>query len=96
MVLEIATSQIVDGQTEAFEAAFKEAAPILAEMKGYIRHELQRCMEDTHRYALLIEWQTREDHTIGFRQAPGYQRWKELLHHFYVPFPTIEHFVKVA
>jgi hypothetical protein len=25
---------------------------------------------------------------------PG-QRWRELLHHFYDPFPTVEHYVEV-
>jgi heme-degrading monooxygenase HmoA len=95
MVLEIATIQIVDGQCAAFEAAFKEALPILEGTPGYISHSLQRCMEDSHRYALLIEWRTREDHTVGFRQGPNYAKWAGLLHHYYVPFPTIEHFVKV-
>ena len=33
-----------------------------------------------------------EDHTIGFRQSPEYQRWRGMLHHFYDPFPTVEHF----
>jgi hypothetical protein len=37
-----------------------------------------------------------EDHTVGFRESPGYQEWKALLHHFYDPFPTVEHFELVA
>ncbi len=41
---------------------------------------------------LLVRWRTREDHTEGFRGSPEYQRWKELLHHFYDPFPTVEHY----
>ena len=36
-----------------------------------------------------------EDHTVGFRGSAGYQRWRELLHHFYDPFPVVEHFVDV-
>jgi heme-degrading monooxygenase HmoA len=96
MVLEIATIQIVQGQTAAFEIAFQEATPILTASHGYLSHALQRCMEDSHRYVLMIEWQTREDHTVGFRQGPQYAKWAALLHHFYVPFPTIEHFVKVV
>ena len=31
-------------------------------------------------------------HTIGFRQSQQYQEWKQLLHHFYEPFPTVEHY----
>jgi heme-degrading monooxygenase HmoA len=44
---------------------------------------------------LLVEWQTLEDHAVGFRQSTNYQEWKRLLHHFYDPFPTVEHFTRV-
>ena len=33
-----------------------------------------------------------EDHEVGFRQSPQYLAWKRLLHHFYDPFPVVEHF----
>jgi len=39
--------------------------------------------------------ETLEDHMIGFRQSAEYQEWKRLLHHFYDPFPTVEHFETV-
>ncbi len=64
-------------------------------MPGYVTHELQQCLEKENRYALLVTWQTLEDHTIGFRQSPEYQEWKKLLHHFYDPFPVVEHFKKI-
>ena len=32
---------------------------------------------------------------MGFRQSPQYQRWRELLHHFYDPFPTVLHYAAV-
>jgi heme-degrading monooxygenase HmoA len=96
MILEIAQLKIRPGQCVAFEAAFAKAAPIIAGMAGYIEHELQRCLEDDHRYALLVKWQKLEDHTVGFRQSPQYQQWRALLHHFYDPFPTVEHFASVA
>jgi heme-degrading monooxygenase HmoA len=61
-------------------------------MSGYVSHELQRCLETPDRYMLLVRWQQLEDHTVGFRQSPEYQQWKLLLHHFYDPFPTVEHY----
>jgi heme-degrading monooxygenase HmoA len=64
-------------------------------MHGYIRHELQRCLELPDRYLLLVWWETLEDHTIGFRGSAEYQEWRRQLHHFYEPFPTIEHFTVV-
>jgi heme-degrading monooxygenase HmoA len=96
MILEIAQLQIRAGQCVAFEVAFAQAAPIIASMKGYIEHTLQRCLENDHRYVLLVKWQTLEDHTIGFRGSSQYQEWRKLLHHFYDPSPIVEHFSQVS
>jgi heme-degrading monooxygenase HmoA len=95
MILEVAILDIRSGLTTEFEAAFKTASPMITSMPGYISHELQHCLENPHRYILLVRWQTLADHTIGFRQSPEYQEWKALLHHFYDPFPTVEHYLNV-
>ncbi|MBI1879463.1 MAG: antibiotic biosynthesis monooxygenase [Chloroflexi bacterium] len=92
MILEVAILNVIEGQVAEFEAAFKQAAPIIASMRGYLSHELQRCIKVPNRYVLLVRWETLEDHTIGFRRSPEYQEWKRLLHHFYAPFPTVEHY----
>lgn len=96
MILEVAILNIRPGQETEFEQAFVQASPIIASMPGYMTHELQRCLETSNRYILLVQWQTLEDHTIGFRTSPAYQEWKRLLHHFYDPFPTVEHYQRVA
>ena len=70
-----------------FEEAFRRAEPIIAGMKGYLSHSLSKCMEKTHKYLLLVEWETLEDHTKGFRGSPDYQEWKALLHRFIHHFP---------
>ena len=95
MILEVAMLDVRPGEEPGFEAAFVEASAIIASMPGYIRHSLQRRIESPVRYLLLVEWVTLEDHTVGFRGSPEYQRWKELLHHFYDPFPVVEHFKPV-
>jgi heme-degrading monooxygenase HmoA len=43
-------------------------------------------------YLLLVRWGALEDHTESFRQSENYALWRELLHHFYSPFPVVEHF----
>ncbi|ACO46660.1 antibiotic biosynthesis monooxygenase [Deinococcus deserti] len=96
MILEIARPTIRPGQTAAFETAFREAQQIIRGMSGSLRHELQQCLEDDHRYALLVWWETLEAHTMGFRSSTEYQQWRALMHHFYDPFPAVEHFVAVA
>ncbi len=95
MILEVVILHVKAGQGVAFEAAFGQAQQIIASIPGYRSHQLQRCLESADKYLLLVQWHTLEDHTIGFRQSPQYQDWKRLLHHFYDPFPTVEHYESV-
>jgi heme-degrading monooxygenase HmoA len=95
VILEVAILDVIPTKTAEFEAAFQEASPIIASMPGYLSHELQRCVEHPARYILLVRWEHLEDHTVGFRQSAAYQRWRALLHHFYDPFPTVEHYERV-
>lgn len=93
MILEVAILDIRPGQAERFETAFGEAQLILAASTGYQRHELQRSADRDDRYLLLVWWNSIESHTVGFRGSPQYQEWKRLLHHFYDPFPHVEHYI---
>ncbi len=95
MILEAAALHVIPGQESEFEAAFKQASAIISSMDGYIDHELQRCLESESKYLLLVRWQRLEDHTEGFRGSSQYQQWRDLLHHFYDPFPVVEHFQQV-
>jgi heme-degrading monooxygenase HmoA len=96
MILEVAVLDVRPGREREFEAAFAEAAPIIAAMPGCRSHQLQRCVEKPHRYLLLVDWDTLEAHTVGFRGSPQYQRWKALLHPFYDPFPTVLHYTCIV
>jgi heme-degrading monooxygenase HmoA len=96
MILEVAVLDVRAGETAAFEAAFAEAASIISAMAGFRGLELQRCVEQPDRYVLLVRWERLEDHTEGFRGSPEYGRWRALLHHFYDPFPTVEHYEPVV
>ena len=95
MILEVALLDVKPGSEQAFERAFAEASCIIAGMPGYLSHQLQHCGEDASRYLLLVNWATLEDHTEGFRQSPEYVKWRELLHHFYAPFPVVQHYEEV-
>lgn len=96
MILEAAMLQVKPGMTRQFEASFKEASPLIASIEGYLGHELQHCLEDDHKYLLLVKWRKLEDHTVGFRESGQYQEWKALLHHYYSPFPAVEHFERIT
>lgn len=95
MILEVAILNVRPSETDAFERDFATASAYISSIEGYISHELLRCIETPARYILLARWQTLESHTIGFRQSPQYLKWKNLLHHYYDPFPTVEHYAGV-
>ena len=95
MVLEHAVLSVKPGHELEFEAAFSRAREIIAGMPGFAELTLSRCLERPSTYLLLVEWDRLEDHTVGFRGSPEYQEWRQLLHHFYEPFPVVEHFEQV-
>ncbi|ELH0897004.1 antibiotic biosynthesis monooxygenase [Vibrio fluvialis] len=95
MILEVAILDVKPEQEAQFEQSFAKAQQIIVSMAGYVSHQLQRCLENPSRYILLVNWQTLEAHTEGFRQSAEYQQWRALLHHFYDPFPTVEHYQRV-
>lgn len=92
MILEVALLTIKPGLEQMFEADFSRAEEYICSIEGYISHQLQRCIEFNNRYILLVKWQTLEAHTVGFRTSAQYQHWKDLLHHYYQPFPEVLHF----
>jgi heme-degrading monooxygenase HmoA len=92
MILEAVVLNVLPGTESAFEQAFRAASPLIAAAPGHLSHELQRCLEAKGRYLLLVRWESLEAHMTGFRQSSAYQQWKQQLHHFYDPFPVVEHY----
>jgi heme-degrading monooxygenase HmoA len=95
LILEVAILNVISGQEDDFLKAFSQAQGIISKMEGYISHQLKRCVENNSQFILLVEWENLTDHLVGFRKSKEYEEWKSLLHHFYDPFPTVEHYVKV-
>ena len=92
MILESAILSIRPGEEAAFEAALSDALPLIQASQGFRKIEVRPCVENKSCYLLLVWWDTLEDHTVGFRGSERYQKWREALHHFYDPFPTVLHF----
>jgi len=95
VILEHALLPVRPGQEADFERAFAEAKDVISAMPGFRGLTLARCVERPDAYLLLVQWDRLEDHTVGFRGSPAYQRWRALLHSFYEPFPVVEHFTTV-
>ncbi|MER8186365.1 antibiotic biosynthesis monooxygenase [Kitasatospora sp. NPDC094015] len=94
MILESALLDVRPGQETAFLAAFERAEPLISAQPGFRSLELRRCLDEgrTSRFLLQVGWERLEDHTEGFRRSAEYQEWRALLHHFYEPFPEVEHY----
>jgi heme-degrading monooxygenase HmoA len=92
VVLEAAVLNVIGGGERAFEQAMRTARPLIEATPGFVSVDLHRCMETRNRYLLLVRWESLEDHTIGFRHSDRYEQWRDLLHHFYEPFPVVEHY----
>jgi heme-degrading monooxygenase HmoA len=92
VITEQAVLDVRPGQERDFERDFAEAKALIASMPGFASLQLHRCIEQSNRYLLLVVWQRLEDHTEGFRRSAKYEDWRRLLHHYYDPFPMVEHF----
>jgi len=95
MILEVAMLTVHAGQERAFEEAMTQAAPVIASARGYLEHELRRCVETPGRYLLLVQWETLEAHTEGFRQSPAFTKWREIIGGFFAGAPVVEHYEDV-
>ena len=96
MVLERAQFRITPGREDEFEQAFAQAKLLLAGSRGFLGATLSRGVESASTYLLLVEWETLEDHTEGFRGSPAFGEWRGLIGHLFDGAPDVEHFVQVA
>ena len=96
MITEHALLEVLPGHEEEFTAAMESAKRLIAASPGFVSMRVARCVEHPSRFLLLVEWRRLEDHTEGFRGSDAYQEWRKALHHFYDPFPVVEHFESVV
>ena len=94
MILEVAILNVRRGEETAFEEAVRVARSLIEASPGFGKLDIRRCVETPNRYILLATWQTLDDHMVGFRQSERFQEWRKMLHHFYDPPPTIEHYTE--
>ena len=92
MVLEIAFVEVLPEQHLAFEAAVARAVQeVLPQAKGFINFQLHKGIEQTNTYTFHINWETLEDHTIGFRESDLFVKWREIIGGFFAKPPIVEH-----
>jgi heme-degrading monooxygenase HmoA len=93
MILEVADIRITPGQQAAFEeAAHRGIQTVIAKSKGFRGYQVRHGIESPERYLLLLEWDTLEDHTIGFRGSPAHAQWRSIVSAYFAQPPLVEHF----
>ena len=95
MILEQAVLYIKPETSVSFEKDFIEAKKSIVSIEGFIKLDLLRCIEEQDKYLLLVTWDSVASHEIGFRKSIAYQEWKRLLHHYYEPFPIVQHYAPI-
>jgi heme-degrading monooxygenase HmoA len=96
MVLEIADFAVLSGQEDEFAVAVRKGLAHVAETPGFRSARLTRGLESPSRFVLLIEWDSLEAHTVGFRESENFARWRGLVGPYFDGPPRVEHFDEVV
>jgi heme-degrading monooxygenase HmoA len=91
MIVEHVWVKVIAGQEEQYEAAVREALPIIESADQCFGAELRRQVEDPTRYLLLVQWASVEAH-MAFRETDLFPRWRALTWPFYEGTPEVTHF----
>ena len=93
MIIAHGTINVLPGHEADFEAAFIEAAKVIAQSPGFQFVRVARGVERPSTYLLLVGWDTIEDHTVGFRGSDLFTQWRSWIGpHFDGP-PEVEHYI---
>jgi heme-degrading monooxygenase HmoA len=94
VIVEIAELRVDPARHEEFGQALTQAvADVLSKAGGYRGHSILACMETPGRYVLQVNWETLEDHTVGFRESPAFAQWRAIIGPYFAQAPHVEHFV---
>lgn len=97
MILEIADIRIQPGRQAEFDDAIQRGiTEVIAKSKGFNGFKLNKGIESSERYVLMIFWETLENHTIDFRQSSAFAEWRAIVGPYFAVPPTVEHFNLLA
>ncbi|MDN5933246.1 MAG: antibiotic biosynthesis monooxygenase [Pseudonocardia sp.] len=91
MITEIADFAVLADKQEQFADAIRDGLALVGETPGFRGARLTRSIETPTRFVLLIEWDTVEAHTAGFRESENFTRWRAIVGPFFDGPPTVEH-----
>ncbi len=96
MVIERCVIDVKPGEEERFAEVLRDASKVVAQSPGFRGFRAARGIEEPNRFLLLIEWETLEDHTEGFRGSELFTRWRALIGPYFLAPPAVEHYDPVT
>lgn len=97
MIHELALIEVSPENQSAFEEAVQGAvADVLSTAHGFVGFTLTKGVERANTYALLIRWETLEDHTIGFRESELFTQWRSRIGGYFAGPPDVEHWIELS
>lgn len=96
MFMEVAQIQVKPGSETQFEAGVQQAVPLFQRAKGCTAMRLERSVEQPTHYTLLVQWNTVDDHMVGFRESADFQEWRKLVGEFFAAPPQVGHTATVV
>jgi heme-degrading monooxygenase HmoA len=95
MIVERALIPVTPGSEADFEAAMQQAKGVVAQAKGFRSIRVTRGIESPSTYLLILEWDTLEDHTVGFRESELFTQWRGLIGQYFAEPPSVEHYTPI-
>jgi heme-degrading monooxygenase HmoA len=95
-VLEVADFSVPPGAEEDFLAAFHGARDLLAVTPGCRSIRMNRGIETTTRFVLLVEWDSVLAHEENFRASERFAQWRAAIGPYFAAPPIVEHFLPVT
>lgn len=93
MILELADLYIHPGKQAEFEIALERGLDsVISKAKGFLGYQINKGIESPERYALLIYWQTIDNHIIDFRESPAFLEWRAIISPYLAQTSIVEHF----
>jgi heme-degrading monooxygenase HmoA len=92
VIVEKAIFQVTPGSEAEFEQAVDQAKEVLAQAAGFRSLKLMRGIEEPSTFLLINEWDTVEDHMVGFRESELFPQWRALIGPYFAAPPEVEHF----
>lgn len=91
MVIEHAILHMDPSRLDEVDTALTSAVDLIRPNQGCLGLRLGKSIENIGDYVLLIEWESVEAHTEGFRNSESFNEWRATISPYFVATPEVDH-----